>query len=155
MIVIEQRVGSMLSAYRPAHASHSAVSFSGLRHSREMTRVCSRKLTRRPASGGDDNGLYEPGAAWAGWVSLAERKWVISRERRGLRFGCTLGGNTTGRCLNISPDAPCSLPRGDISVVPFDSFFQRHAPLIFQVLLSLNGGHGRARCEPLRRAFQP
>jgi hypothetical protein len=58
-----------------------------LRHSREMTRVCSRNLTQRPAFGGDDNAFPTCGLRikvrrfW--WVTLSEHKWVILGERRG------------------------------------------------------------------------
>src|ERR1035437_3398000 len=59
-----------------------------LRHSREMTRVCSRNLTQRPAFGGDDNAFPTCGLRikvrrfW--WVTLSEHKWVILGERRGI-----------------------------------------------------------------------
>src|ERR1035437_350973 len=58
-----------------------------LRHSREMTRVCSRNLTQRPAFGGGDNAFPTCGLRikvrrfW--WVTLSEHKWVILGERRG------------------------------------------------------------------------
>src|ERR1035437_3612951 len=59
----------------------------GLRHSRELTRVCSRKLTQRPAFGGGDNAFPTCGVRIKArrflWVTLSEHKWVILGERRG------------------------------------------------------------------------
>src|ERR1035437_4179385 len=65
-----------------------------LRHSREMTRVCSRNLTQRPAFGGDDNAFPTCGLRikvrrfW--WVTLSEHKWVILGERRGQSKALTI-----------------------------------------------------------------
>src|ERR1019366_6946048 len=65
-----------------------------LRHSREMTLLCSRNLTQQPAFGGDDIAFPIFGlrtkARRLRWVTLSEQKWVILAERRGrngLRFG--------------------------------------------------------------------
>ena len=61
--------------------------FLQLRHSPEMTRVCSPELTRRPGWAGDDNALPTYGlrakVRRMGWATLTERKWIISGERRG------------------------------------------------------------------------
>ncbi len=60
-----------------------------LRHSREVTRVCSPEPTHWHACGADDNAsnLIDLGAGtlnfW--WVTLTEQKWVTIRERRGTK----------------------------------------------------------------------
>ena len=59
----------------------------GLRHSRELTLLCSRILTQQPAFGGDDIAFPTFGlrtkARRLRWVTLNEQKWVILGERRG------------------------------------------------------------------------
>jgi hypothetical protein len=81
------RVGVQIG--RPRWQLHRLHAIPGLRHSREMTRVCSRNLTQRPAFGGDDNAFPTCGLRikvrrfW--WVTLSEHKWVILGERRGPR----------------------------------------------------------------------
>ena len=59
---------------------------SALRHPPELTRLCSRKVTRRPACGGDDNALrvrdLQTKAQRPGRVILFERKWISFGERR-------------------------------------------------------------------------
>src|ERR1035437_4503419 len=55
-----------------------------------MTRVGSRKLTPRPAFGGDDNAFPTCGLRTQArrflWVTLSAHKWVILGERRGPVF---------------------------------------------------------------------
>ena len=85
-----QRVFNFLDA-REARASISTKAEvqarKALRHSPEMTRVCSPELTRRPGWAGDDNALPTYGLRTKvrrmGWATLTERKWIISGERRG------------------------------------------------------------------------
>src|ERR1035437_4377426 len=63
---------------------------SPLRHSREMTRVCSRNLTQRPAFGGGDNAFPTCGLRvkvrrfWGG--PLFQHKGGLRGERRGSRL---------------------------------------------------------------------
>jgi len=57
-----------------------------LRHSREISRVCSRRVNR-PNGAGDDNALPICGL-WAmvrcrGWATLSKHKWSSFGERRG------------------------------------------------------------------------
>ena len=58
-----------------------------LRHSREITRVCSRRVTHRPNGAGDDNALPICGlrakVRCRGWATLSEHKWSSFGERRG------------------------------------------------------------------------
>ena len=58
-----------------------------LRHSRELTLVCSRKLTQLPAFCVDDNAFPTCGLRIKAqrflWDTLSEHKWVILGERRG------------------------------------------------------------------------
>ena len=60
---------------------------SALRHSREITRVCSRRVTHRPNGAGDDNALPICGlrakVRCRGWATLSEHKWSSFGERRG------------------------------------------------------------------------
>jgi len=60
-----------------------------LRHSREMTRVCSRRVTHRPGGAGDDNALAISGLSartrFRGWATLSEHKWSSFGERRGTK----------------------------------------------------------------------
>ena len=63
-----------------------------LRHSREITRVCSRRVTHRP-NGAGDNGAGDDNALpicglrakvrCRGWATLSEHKWSSFGERRG------------------------------------------------------------------------
>jgi hypothetical protein len=45
----------------------SEVAAQNLRHSGEMTRLCSRNLTQQPAFGGDDNACYTFGLRTKTW----------------------------------------------------------------------------------------
>src|ERR1035437_8899496 len=78
---------SLLLCAKPSFPPANCIFANFLRHSREMTRVCSRNLTQRPAFGGDDNAFPTCGLRikvrrfW--WVTLSEHKWVILGERRG------------------------------------------------------------------------
>jgi hypothetical protein len=59
--------------------------FPELRHSREVTRVCSPELTHQHAFGADDNAPHVidlgTGTPNSWWVTLTEQKWVTFRER--------------------------------------------------------------------------
>ena len=65
----------------------------GLRHSREVTWVCSRELIHRYAFGADDNAIHAKPKTLRirvlrpRWVTLTEQKWVTIRERRGTGDG--------------------------------------------------------------------
>jgi hypothetical protein len=76
-----------------------------LRHSREMTRVCSRKLTQRPAFGGDDNAFPTCGLRIEArrflWVTLSAQKWVILGERRGAGQVRVSELLTVGGCASV------------------------------------------------------
>ena len=82
-----QRHRRRLGARRQALSSQTPWRFLPLRRSRQLTRLCSPKLTQGPPAGGDDNGLAANGLAAVPprpeWVTLSKRKWVNCRERRG------------------------------------------------------------------------
>jgi len=71
-----------------------------LRHSREITRVCSRRVTHRPNGAGDDNALPICGlrakVRCRGWATLSEHKWSSFGERRGV-LGWITGGTSSSR----------------------------------------------------------
>jgi len=80
-----------------------------LRHSPEMTRVCSPESTRRPGGAGDDNALPTYGLRTkvlrVGWATLTEHKWVSFGEHRGRPPPKALDGgrNTTAISRLPSP----------------------------------------------------
>jgi hypothetical protein len=74
----------------PALEGRYGQEYIALRHSREMTLLCSRNLTQQPAFGGDDIAFPTFGlrmkARCLEWVTLSEQNWVILAERRGLHL---------------------------------------------------------------------
>ena len=74
-----------------AGTANSSSTPPNLRHSREMTRVCSRRVTHRPGGAGDDKTLPISGLSartrFRGWATLSEHKWSSFGERRHHQIG--------------------------------------------------------------------
>jgi hypothetical protein len=115
-----------------------------LRHSRELTRVCARKLTQLPAFGGDDNAFPTCGLRVKArrflWVTLSEHKWVILGERRGAggcapAKGCPGGVKVFYKLPSISSHRPPPEMRQAMleRLLPYLPFVPQEARLLLRL----------------------
>jgi len=90
-----------------------ALQNSPLRHSREITRVCSRRVTHRPNGARDDNALPICGLRakmrCLGWATLSEHKWSSFGERRAPGASDTVSSTCKGASHSSASHRVCTL----------------------------------------------